>query len=126
MEDWKMTDPTARYAGLREILIKHRLEMQDEIQSRLRSTDPDIQGGIEFALLQMRAETLARIDAALERLDVGKYGLCFDCAAEISESRLRALPFAARCQICEEKREEREALRLAQQRRVLLPNSLSS
>lgn len=121
-----MTDPTARYAGLREILIKHRLEMQDEIQSRLRSTDPDIQGGIEFALLQMRAETLARIDAALERLDAGKYGLCFDCAAEISESRLRALPFAARCQICEERREEKEALRLAQQRRVLLPNSLSS
>ena len=119
-----MEDAAARYAGLREILVKHRLEMQDEIQSRLRAADADVPGGIEFALLQMRAETLTRIDASLARLDAGKYGYCFDCAEEISEHRLRALPFAARCQICEERREEKEAMRLAQQRRALLPNTL--
>jgi len=106
-----MTDPAARYAGLREILMRHRLEIQDEIQSRLRAAETDLQGGIEFAILQMRAETLTRIDAALARLDAGKYGYCFDCMLEISEQRLRALPFAARCQFCEERREEKEAAR---------------
>ena len=118
-----MTDAAGRYAGLRELLIRHRLAMQDEIQSRIRAADIDSQGGIEFAVLQMRAETLTRIDAALERLDAGKYGLCFDCAQEVSESRLRVLPFAARCQVCEQRREEKEAARLKQQRRALQPNA---
>jgi DnaK suppressor protein len=119
-----MADTAARYAGLREILVKHRLEIEDEIQSRIRAADPDSHGGFEFTLLQMRAETLKRLDAALERLDAGNYGSCFDCAEEISERRLRALPFAARCQICEECREEKEAARLAKERRVLPPKTV--
>jgi DnaK suppressor protein len=42
----------------------------------------------------MRADTLARVDEALVRLDAGKYGSCVECDGEISERRLRALPFA--------------------------------
>jgi len=64
--------------------------------------------------------------AALTRLDAGKYGYCFDCAQEISEQRLRALPFAARCQSCEERREEKEAARMAEQRRAPMPNTMES
>jgi DnaK suppressor protein len=64
------------------------------------------QGDLDSALLQMRAETLTRIDAALGRLDAWKYGSCAECGDEITERRLRALPFAVRCQACEEKREE--------------------
>jgi DnaK suppressor protein len=123
-----MTEMASRNAGLKEILSKHRKEMQDEVQSRIREgrtdrrnevrddvehSDADIQGAIEFALLQLRAETLMRIEEALVRLDAGEYGTCFECADEISERRLRALPFAARCQACEERREQQ--LRHAQQ-----------
>jgi DnaK suppressor protein len=107
--------------------------MQDDVKSRIRDgrtgrhkevgddleqSDADVQGDIEFALLQMRAETLARIDEALIRLDAGKYGSCFECAAEISERRLRALPFAVRCQACEERREKDQghARQIAQRR----------
>ena len=43
-----------------------------------------------------------RIDDALVRLDAGQYGSCLECAREISERRLRALPFAVRCQACED------------------------
>ena len=118
-----MTDAAERYAGLREMLIRHRLEMQDEIQSRIRAADADGHVRVELALLQMRADTLTRIDAALERLDAGKYGYCFDCAQEVAESRLRTQPFAARCQMCEERREERETARLRQQRRAPQPNA---
>jgi RNA polymerase-binding transcription factor DksA len=53
-------------------------------------TMPDI----EFALIQMKAETLDQINQALSRLDEGAYGYCLECGEEIPERRLRALPFA--------------------------------
>jgi RNA polymerase-binding transcription factor DksA len=43
----------------------------------------------------MRAETVRRIDAALGQLEAGS---CVECAKEIAERRLRALPFAVRYQ----------------------------
>jgi RNA polymerase-binding transcription factor DksA len=56
----------------------------------------------------MRAETVTRIEAALVRLEAGKYGFCFECERHISERRLRALPFAVRCQSCEGRREQEQ------------------
>jgi DnaK suppressor protein len=53
----------------------------------------------------MKAETLNKIDEALRRLEEGTFGHCFECGEEISERRLRALPFAVRCKDCEEARE---------------------
>jgi DnaK suppressor protein len=53
----------------------------------------------------MKAETLHRINEALERLEEGTYGRCFECGEEIEPRRLRALPFAVRCKDCEEARE---------------------
>jgi RNA polymerase-binding transcription factor len=128
-----MTDAAIRNADLRHMLRERRREMQSEVQSRVRDgrtdrpnevrddlehSDADIQGDIEFALLQMRTESLIRIDEALVRLDAGKYGSCFECESEISERRLRALPFAVRCQACEERRERTQghARKLAQHR----------
>ena len=118
-----MTDTATRQAELRHMLSERRRELQDDVQSRMRDgrtdrpkevgdvleySDTGSQGEIEFALLQMRAETLIRIDQALARLDAGEYGSCIACDSEISDRRLRALPFAVRCQSCEEKREHEQ------------------
>ena len=128
-----MTKAGARDSDLRRILIERRRALQDEVRHRIRDgragrlvvagddleqSDADVQGDIELALLQMRAETLTRIDEALRRHDAGQYGACFECAEEISDRRLTALPFAVRCQACEERREgdQRRARQLAQQR----------
>jgi DnaK suppressor protein len=67
--------------------------------------DAEHRDDLDLALLQMRGETLARIDAALRRLEAGTYGICGDCEQPIAAERLRALPFAARCRPCEEARE---------------------
>jgi DnaK suppressor protein len=67
--------------------------------------DIDVQEDIELALIQIKYETIERIDAALGRLEAGQYGQCVECGADISEARLRALPFAVRCVECEETRE---------------------
>jgi DnaK suppressor protein len=122
-----------RNADLRQMLTVRRREIRHEVQSRIRQgradrpqdarddvdlSDADVQGDIELALIQMRAEMLSRIDAALVRLDAGAYGSCVDCRGEIAQRRLRALPFAVRCQACEERREQAQgrARQLAQRR----------
>jgi DnaK suppressor protein len=116
---------TSRYNELRKMLENRRRELVTEVQGRIRdvraegnterevldqgeSSEVDIQEDIEFALIQMKSETLNKIDAALRRLEDGSYGDCFECGEEISEARLRALPFAVRCKDCEEARETAE------------------
>jgi DnaK suppressor protein len=88
------------------------------VRDDLEAADADIQGDIDVALLHMRAETLTRINEALFLLDAGQYGSCVECEGEISERRLRALPFAVRCQACEETYETKQGheRQLAQRR----------
>jgi DnaK suppressor protein len=115
----------SRTQDLRRRLEARRQELMREVQGRTRdartdiakerqvldqgkNSDIDIQEDIEFALIQMKAETAHRIDVALRRLNEGTYGICFECGNEIAERRLRALPFAVRCKGCEEAHEAAE------------------
>ena len=118
----------ARYTELKGMLEDRRQEIHAEVQGRMRdvraegtwggklnevldaveSSEADIQEEIEFALIQMKSETLNKINDALSRLEQGNYGNCFECGEEIAEKRLRALPFAVRCKDCEEAREVAE------------------
>jgi DnaK suppressor protein len=110
---------------LTKILEDRRRELVQDVHGRIRdaraegskerevldqgeSSDVDIQDEIEFALIQMKAETLKKIDAALRRLEEGAYGDCSECGGEIAQARLRALPFAVRCRNCEEVHETAE------------------
>jgi DnaK suppressor protein len=115
----------SRYAELKKMLEERQREIQAEVQGKMRdvraertwggrvsdvldsvdSSEADIQEDLEFALIQMKGETLNKINDALTRLDGGDYGNCFECGAEIAEKRLRALPFAVRCKDCEEAKE---------------------
>jgi DnaK suppressor protein len=80
----------------------------NEVLDAVESSEADIQEDIEFALIQMKSETLNKVNDALARLEQGDYGNCYDCGEEIAEKRLRALPFAVRCKDCEEARENAE------------------
>jgi len=116
-----------RYRELKQMLEGRLRELQAEVQGKMRnvratgevtkltevydaveSSEADIQEDIELALIQMKSETLAKVDDALARLEQGTYGNCFECGEEIAEKRLRALPFAVRCKDCEEQRESIE------------------
>ena len=119
---------TSRYSDLKQMLEDRRRELQAEVQGKMRgvreegtwggklnevldaveSSEADIQEEIEFSLIQMKSETLNKVNDALARLEQGNYGNCFDCGEEIAEKRLRALPFAVRCKDCEEAREVAE------------------
>jgi DnaK suppressor protein len=112
----------SRYQELKAMLEERRLELVRELHAKIRDvraenthehnvldegeiSDADIQEEIGFALIQMKSETLDRINTALRRISEGTYGICFECGDEIAEPRLRALPFAVRCKDCEESRE---------------------
>src|SRR6185503_21199461 len=82
-----------------------RIDSRRDVGDHVDTSDAHTQEDIEFALLQMRAETVGRINEALVRLEAGKYGTCRSCGGDITKRRLRALPFAVRCQSCEEERE---------------------
>jgi RNA polymerase-binding protein DksA len=51
---------------------------------------------------------VAAIDAAIERIESGAYGICTTCGGEIGAKRLEAMPYATQCIECKE-REERAA-----------------
>jgi DnaK suppressor protein len=128
----------SRYTELKQMLSERQREIQAEVQGKMRdvraegtwggklnevldaveSAEADIQEDIEFALVQMKSETLNKINDALARLEQGDYGNCFECGEEIAEKRLRALPFAVRCKDCEEAKEvaEQRERHLAQRR----------
>ena len=122
-----MTGHSSRYDELKGILEERRREIMEQVQGKIRdvrsegangpqlgvldaaeTSESDIQDEIEFALIQMKSETLNKIEEALHRLEEGTFGYCFECGEEISERRLRALPFAVRCKDCEEARESAE------------------
>ena len=130
----------SRYDDLKRMLEDRKREILAEVQEKIRdvrsensfgkmnevldsgeSSEADIQEDIEFALIQMKAETLSKINEALARLEEGAYGYCFECGQEITQQRLRALPFAVRCKDCEETREN-----LARRERMMAQRQQSS
>ena len=44
--------------------------------------------------------TLEQVDEALERMDMGAYGICERCGEEIDFARLKAIPQATLCMSC--------------------------
>jgi DnaK suppressor protein len=118
----KMSD--ARRSELTAMLHDRRRQIQSDVQNRMRdsrstrghevvddveNSGAGIQEAIELSLIQMKAQTLGAVDEALVKVEAGTYGYCVECSEEITEQRLRALPFAVRCTTCEQKREQRTA-----------------
>jgi DnaK suppressor protein len=116
------TSSKERQAVLRAMLEDRRNEIQSKLRS-LRETLPDALSDVkdeeeqsvadfvqevDFALMEMKSATLAKIDEALVRLQHGTYGVCEECAEPLSEARLRAIPFAILCLECQEDVERRE------------------
>ena len=51
---------------------------------------------------------LAKIDAALEKIEKGTYGACVSCGEEIGVKRLQARPVAELCIDCKSEQEKLE------------------
>ena len=63
------------------------------------------EGGADVEIMQALDRTVRQIDAALARLNAGRYGYCSSCSDTIPLARLRAVPFATLCVPCQERDE---------------------
>ncbi len=70
----------------------------------------DLSEDVSLRKLSAHRETLVKIDESLRKLDEGTYGTCESCGEEISEQRLKVMPFAIYCKDCQERIEQLEAI----------------
>jgi DnaK suppressor protein len=118
----KTAQDRERYDLLKAMLEDRRREIHDKLRS-LRESLPveaavvrdleeqsvdDFVQEVDFALMQMKSETLRKIDEAIQRLDDGSYGICVECSHEIASPRLSAVPFAELCRSCQELKESQD------------------
>jgi len=57
------------------------------------------------------SEVLQQVNAALERINQGTYGICQRCGRQIAEERLEAFPYVTYCIECQSYLERQHALR---------------
>ncbi|MHB1286187.1 MAG: TraR/DksA family transcriptional regulator [Leptospirales bacterium] len=124
-----MVETEERYQRLKEILLSKKAEVEKDIRQHLaRQIGPenehrldsvldqgdlssiDMGEGVDLALLEMRNKTRKAITQAIFRLDDGNYGYCEECMGEIEEKRLKVMPFAQLCIVCQRKKEELEKI----------------
>jgi RNA polymerase-binding protein DksA len=60
---------------------------------------------IDYTLEENEERLIAEIDAALERIEDGTFGLCQTCGNPIGEERLEAVPYTTQCIDCKRKEE---------------------
>ena len=61
-----------------------------------------------LSLADNEQKLLNRINAALEKIDGGAFGLCELCEKKISKTRLKVVPYAELCVPCQEKQEKKK------------------
>ncbi|MBF0506610.1 MAG: TraR/DksA C4-type zinc finger protein [Nitrospirae bacterium] len=122
-------DESSRKERLRKVLIQKREEIIREAKSEIKKFKSgenkqlvdtvmddgdlsvvDLAEDISLKQLSTHRETLIKIDTAIRKLEEGTYGLCEECGEEISEERLKIMPFAIYCRDDQEKKEIMEKI----------------
>ena len=100
------------FAALRENLHEQRLFRREQLHqlSAASSRADALPSRRSAAQLEVRVKlaasarlVLADVEAALTRMDLGRYGICRDCAKPIPVERLEILPYTPFCVPCQRK-----------------------
>ena len=106
------------FAGIRARLDQERASLQSDIEAlaaenQAQQDDYGVGNHVaddatevftrerNLALRSNAQDLLAQVDAAIQRLDEGRYGVCARCGQEIAPDRLEALPYAIYCITCQ-------------------------
>ena len=96
-----------RLAGELDPLLE---AVRDEYQIPGEHDDKPSQAIDKQLHVEQNEESLVlAIRAALKRIEAGAFGECESCGREITLERLRAVPYAACCIECQERKDRKEA-----------------
>lgn len=70
----------------------------------------DISEDINLRMLAAHRKALHDIDESIRKIEEGSYGICEECGEEIGEKRLKVLPTATLCVVCQGNKERLEAI----------------
>lgn len=79
---------------------RETVSLDQQSVGRLSRMDSLQQQAMAQATERQRAAELARIEAALKRIDEGEYGICQECGEEIGDKRLEIDPAVGLCIAC--------------------------
>lgn len=114
----KALKPTPRvskseWGVIRRMLLEKRnatLEAMQKIKGNDITTDVGdeadqagqlVEKELQFELSDNERNQLDQIEGALRKMDKGTYGLCEQCGKPINKLRIKALPFARYCIVCQ-------------------------
>ncbi len=91
---------------LRTALLEQRQFRIEQLRELdlLSNTEHPADASLEEVTTALRTAArtaLAEVDAALGRMEIGEYGICQDCGADIALARLEIVPMTARCMPCQ-------------------------
>ena len=105
----------SRRGPYRALLLKKREELLGSVKPEGLSASLQTPDAVEFAVqtaeqdltartASLRSQMLKEVENALKRVTGGSYGSCEGCGGEISPARLKAIPWARYCLVCQELR----------------------
>ncbi len=93
---------TALGAKAQTLAHGDRISDEDQAQHALQEAVSLRLNGFEYVQLR-------QIQQALDRLQLGEYGICLSCECPVAPKRLEALPWAKYCVKCQERVAENHA-----------------
>jgi RNA polymerase-binding transcription factor len=111
----KANGPANGLENYRELLLAKKAGLLASLRAQLDAlagpgaTTPDDQAPVfydQFVALQVNRldfQQLNLVGDALDRMDREDYGICLNCGDPISDRRLRAIPWALHCIVCQER-----------------------
>ncbi|MCB1338364.1 MAG: TraR/DksA family transcriptional regulator [Maritimibacter sp.] len=94
----RLVELTARLVEIDEALDSHQSKDWEELATEREGDEVLEQMGSTG-----KAE-IAKIQAALDRMEEGEFGYCVSCGAEIAPERLDVVPHTPFCRTCADKR----------------------
>ncbi|OGI41199.1 MAG: hypothetical protein A2140_00900 [Candidatus Muproteobacteria bacterium RBG_16_62_13] len=83
------------------------VELAGQVRDVGDESTADLLAGMNLNQIEREIAELSEVEAALERLRLGNYGVCADCGDAVGIDRLRAWPTAKRCLPCQSRLETR-------------------